>query len=186
MNPQQSRKTVTSVSIPTRRVPAPAPAEPPSAGLYLRRMQFHDLSAVLAIERAAHHSPWSPGIFEDSLKAGHYCLVVEQALSQALLGHGVMMLVADECHILNLCIHPNHQGCGFGRLLLRRLLAIARQRQAESAFLEVRTSNQPALALYQAEGFNEIGLRRDYYPAGNGREDAVVMGCSLAPEPKPE
>ncbi len=143
-------------------------------------MLMHDLKAVLAVERAAYSIPWTEGIFQDSLKAGHCCLVLEQADSQELIGHGVMMLVADECHLLNLCIHPDHQGRGIGRLLLRRLLAIARQHKAGSAFLEVRASNQAALALYQAEGFNEIGLRRGYYPAGGqGREDAVVMGYAL-------
>ncbi|MBK5968077.1 ribosomal-protein-alanine N-acetyltransferase [Thiorhodovibrio winogradskyi] len=155
------------------------PDTPDRPGLYLRRMTLHDLTAVLAVERAAYHSPWSQGIFQDSLKAGHYCMVLEQPVSCELIGHGVIMLVVDECHLLNLCIHPSHQRQGLGRLLLRRLLAIARQRQAASAFLEVRASNRAALALYQAEGFNEIGLRRGYYPAAKGREDAIVMGCAL-------
>lgn len=160
--------------------PKPATADTAeNAGLCLRRMTLHDLAGVLEVERAAYHSPWSQGIFQDSLAAGYYCLVVEQAPSAQLIGHGVMMLVLDECHLLNLCIHPRHQRRGLGRLLLRRLLAIARQRRATSAFLEVRVSNQAALALYQAEGFNEIGQRRGYYPAPKGREDAVVMGCTL-------
>jgi len=162
------------------QVPATANTQlSPDAGLCLRRMRMRDLEAVLAVERAAYPSPWSEGIFQDSLSAGHYCLVLEQNLCRGLIGHGVMMLAVDECHLLNVCIHPSHQRQGLGRLLLRRLLAIARQRQATSAFLEVRASNQAALALYQAEGFNEIGLRRDYYPAPKGREDAIVMGCAL-------
>jgi ribosomal-protein-alanine N-acetyltransferase len=148
-------------------------------GLWLRPMQLTDLTEVLSVERAAYPKPWTEGIFSDSLRAGHHCLVLETAPGRMLIGHGVMLLAADECHILNLCIHPAHQRRGLGRLLLRRFLAIARQRDAMSAFLEVRASNQAALALYQAEGFNEIGLRRGYYPAACGREDAVVMGCAL-------
>ncbi|WPL17801.1 ribosomal-protein-alanine N-acetyltransferase [Thiorhodovibrio winogradskyi] len=166
---------LSSMQAPATTLTAPCP----DAGLSLRRMRMHDLDAVLSVERAAYHSPWTEGIFQDSLAAGHYCLVLEQPVSDQLIGHGVMMLVLDECHLLNVCIHPSHQRRGLGRLLLRRLLAIARKRQAASAFLEVRASNQAALALYQAEGFNEIGLRRGYYPAAKGREDAIVMGCAL-------
>lgn len=158
--------------------PPPADAHP---GFCLRAMSAHDLSAVLAVERLAYHSPWTLGVFMDSLHAGHCCLVLEKLDDQALAGHGVMMMVADECHLLNLCIHPGYQRRGLGRILLRRLLALARQRRAESAFLEVRVSNQAALALYQGEGFNEIGRRRGYYPAPGGREDAVVMGYALSP-----
>lgn len=151
----------------------------PGTGLWLRPMSPNDLAAVLALERATQISPWSQGIFQDSLKAGHCCLVLESAAQDALLGYAIAMFAADECHLLNLAIAPDHQGRGLGRLLLRRVLAIARRRAAVSVFLEVRASNQAALALYRAEGFNEIGLRRNYYPAATGREDAVMMACTL-------
>lgn len=167
MQPNKTLTTLTPVTAQCERT------------LCLRSMRLHDLTAVLAVERAAYSSPWSQGIFQDSLNAGHYCLVLEQTETHDLIGHGVMMLVADECHLLNVCIHPQRQRRGLGRLLLRRLLAIARQRHAESAFLEVRASNRAGLALYQAEGFNEMGRRRGYYPAAQGREDAILMGCAL-------
>jgi ribosomal-protein-alanine N-acetyltransferase len=92
-------------------------------------------------------------------------------------------VAAGECHVLNLCLHPVHQGRGIGRRLLRRLLALARRREADTAFLEVRASNCGAIALYHSEGFDEIGRRRGYYPASrhnaHRREDAVVMARAL-------
>ena len=87
----------------------------------------------------------------------------------------MLSVAAGECHILNLAIHPDWQGRGLGRKLMNRLLGLARQHQADTAFLEVRESNEAALALYRSMGFNEVGLRRSYYPALGGREDALVF-----------
>ncbi|MGM0412696.1 MAG: GNAT family N-acetyltransferase, partial [Pseudomonadota bacterium] len=84
------------------------------------------------------------------------------------------------CHILNLCTAPARRGQGLGRLLLRALLAEGRLAGAEQAFLEVRPSNTAAVALYQAEGFETVGVREAYYPAGGGREDALVLRKDLA------
>ncbi|MBB1125360.1 ribosomal protein S18-alanine N-acetyltransferase [Thiospirillum jenense] len=147
-------------------------------------MQRDDLPAVIVVEKAAYQHPWSSGIFRDCLRAGYCNLVLEHVSddhyqSIIICGHGIMMLTTDECHILNLCIHPDYQRRGLGRILLRRLLALAQQRHAMTAFLEVRVSNGTAIALYQAEGFNEVGYRRNYYPTLTGREDALVMARAL-------
>jgi ribosomal-protein-alanine N-acetyltransferase len=94
-----------------------------------------------------------------------------------------MSVAAGECHVLNVCVHPDHHGRGIGRRLLRRLLALARRSEADTAFLEVRASNCVAIGLYRSVGFDEIGRRRDYYPAldpsSGGREDAVMMARAL-------
>ncbi len=142
-------------------------------------MHPDDLPTVLAVERAAYPTPWSEGIFRDCLRVGYCCLVAED--DSELIGHVIMMVAAGECHVLNVCVHPRRQGRGLGRRLLRRVLALARRRDADTAFLEVRASNAAAIGLYASEGFNEIGRRRGYYPAvdGDGREDAVVMALAL-------
>ena len=98
-----------------------------------------------------------------------------------LLGYGVLSAAAGEAHILNLCIAPEYQGRGHGRRLLRRMLDLARWHQALQVFLEVRPSNPRAIQLYRDEGFNEIGRRPRYYPARDGREDALVMAIELLP-----
>jgi len=149
--------------------------------IVLRGMQEADLAAVLAVERCAYTAPWSEGIFRDCLRVRYRCLVAEYA--DVVVGHGVMSVAAGECHILNLCVHPDLHGRGIGRRMLRRLLALARQDEADTAFLEVRASNAGAIALYQSEGFIEIGLRRGYYPGpqtkNRRREDALAMARAL-------
>ena len=146
----------------------------------LRPMRESDLDAVLAIERSAYAFPWTLGIFRDCLLANYPAWVLAQ--DGRLLGYGVVSLAADEAHVLNLCTAPEVQGRGHGRRLLRALLQVARGRGARRVFLEVRPSNAAAIALYHDEGFNEIGRRPRYYPAHNGREDALVMALELLDE----
>ncbi|MDQ1120282.1 MULTISPECIES: ribosomal protein S18-alanine N-acetyltransferase [Pseudoxanthomonas] len=143
----------------------------------LRPMREADLDAVMAIEQRAYPFPWTRGIFRDCLLAGYPAwLLVEHGLT---IGYGVISLAADEAHILNVCVAPERQGRGLGRQLLRALVQGARERRAERVFLEVRPSNPHAIALYHSEGFNEIGRRPRYYPARDGREDAIVMAIEL-------
>jgi len=146
--------------------------------LALRPMVVNDLVSVLRVERAAYAYPWSEGIFRDCLHVGYSCWVADCA--GELRGHGVMSAAAGECHILNLCVHPEWQGQRIGRTLLRRLLALGRRRDADTAFLEVRPSNTAAIALYLSEGFSEVGRRRAYYPSrGGAKEDALIMAKAL-------
>jgi ribosomal-protein-alanine N-acetyltransferase len=141
-------------------------------------MQQEDLPQVMAIEEAVYPFPWTPGIFRDCLRVGYCCWVLQ--LDETVIGYGVMSVVIDESHILNLCIDPKWQRNGLGNKMIRRLLKIARQHGAETAFLEVRSSNQAALKLYQELGFVEVGQRKDYYPSVNqGRENALVMSLEL-------
>lgn len=142
-----------------------------------RPMQSEDMEAVHAIEREAYAHPWNIGIFSDCLRVGYCCWVCE--IGQELVGYGVMSVAVGEAHLLNLCVHPPRQGQGLGRRLLGRLLDLARERHADTVFLEVRASNLPAQQLYESEGFNEIGNRRGYYPATHGREDALVYAKML-------
>jgi ribosomal-protein-alanine N-acetyltransferase len=145
--------------------------------LCLRPMTDTDLRSVMAVERAAYEYPWSLGILCDCLQVGYCCWVWQ--LDRRILGHGVMSVAAGECHLLNICIHPDWQGQGLGRCMLTRLLTVGRRHQADTAFLEVRVSNVVALRLYRGEGFNEVGVRRGYYPHRSGREDALVLAKDL-------
>lgn len=150
-----------------------------SVATTLRPMREEDLDLVMAIERSAYPFPWTRGIFRDCLRADYPAWVLER--DRTLIGYGVLSVAADEAHVLNVCAAPEVQGQGHGRRMLRALLQVARGRGARRVFLEVRPSNRAAIQLYHAEGFNEIGRRPRYYPAVDGREDAIVMAMELLP-----
>jgi ribosomal-protein-alanine N-acetyltransferase len=158
-------------------------APEPEPATRLRVMREEDLDAVMDIELRAYPFPWSRGIFRDCLRAGYPAWVLERSgfdrPDAEVIGYGVLSVAADEAHILNVCAAPHVQGRGHGRRLLRALVQQARLRGAQRLFLEVRPSNPIALALYEAEGFSEIGRRPRYYPAHAGREDAIVMAMEL-------
>lgn len=143
----------------------------------LRPMSGADLPAVMAIESAIYAFPWTPGNFRDSLAAGYTCSVYVRA--GELIGYAVVMLASDEAHLLNLSIAAQWQRRGHGSLLLQRLCEAARAQGARLMFLEVRPSNAAGLRLYERHGFRRAGLRRKYYPAEEGREDALVLSLPL-------
>lgn len=145
----------------------------------MRPLRLEDVAAVAAVEARAYEFPWSEGIFRDCLRAGYNCWVLVH--EQAVIGYGVLSVAAGEAHVLNVCVAPEAQGEGHGRRLMRRLMDLARWHGAERIFLEVRPSNPRAMQLYHTLGFNEIGRRPNYYPARNGREDAIVMALELLP-----
>ncbi len=141
-----------------------------------RAMSAQDLSTVMEIETAAYVHSWSEGNFRDCLSAAYEMIISEEG--QQIIGYGVMSMAAGEAHLLNLCIHPHEQGRGYGQQLLNHLVKIADSNNASTIFLEVRASNTRACTLYHMAGFNEIGYRSGYYPAGSGREDAIVFARS--------
>jgi len=149
-----------------------------SEALRLRPMLFADLGTIMNIERRAYPFPWTAGTFRDCLCAGYLARVLE--LTSQPVGYGLISVAANEAHVLNLSIDPHFQSRGYGRYLLRALLSLAQDHDAQRVFLEVRPSNQFARALYESEGFNEIGVRKRYYPATPPqREDALVMAREL-------
>ncbi len=143
----------------------------------VRAMQENDLDRVAEIEAEAYPYPWTLGIFRDCLRAGYGCWVLER--DGLLLGYGVLSAGAGEAHVLNVCVSPQFQGEGHGRHLMRRLIDLARWQRADRLYLEVRPSNHRAIALYESLGFRHIGRRPKYYPAPDGREDALVMARDL-------
>ncbi|MEO7807325.1 MAG: ribosomal protein S18-alanine N-acetyltransferase [Steroidobacteraceae bacterium] len=143
----------------------------------VREMSPEDVEQVIAIERVAYSFPWSEGIFRDCLRVGYICRVVE--LNSVIVGYCVMSTGAGEAHVLNLCVREEFRCRGIGGKLLEHLMNAAREAAVSEAFLEVRPSNTPAIRLYQSQGFVQIGMRRGYYQAAGGREDAVVLRRQL-------
>lgn len=140
-------------------------------------MHANDLDAILKIEYRLYDFPWSRGNFADSLTAGYSCWVCR--VTDELIGYLVLMLAVDDAHLLNISVAAERQGMGFGARLLHQAMCAGRQGGAKNLLLEVRRSNTKALTLYQHFGFQKIGVRRDYYPAHKGREDALVLSHSL-------
>lgn len=141
-----------------------------------RPMQAQDIDAVIALERQAFSHPWSRQLYIDALTR-YECWMMY--VDKQHVGHGVISQVVDEAHLLNIAIAVEQQGQGLGVQLLEHLMQRAIARGCVECFLELRASNHSAYALYERYGFNEIGRRRDYYPAPDGFEDALVMVCSL-------
>lgn len=139
----------------------------------IRPMHPLDVPVVVAIERAAYQFPWSEGIFRDCLRVGYICRVIDVAGATA--GYGIMSIGAGEAHILNVCIRDDYRCRGLARRVMLYLLEWARAMGMHEAFLEVRPSNTVASRLYHSLGFEQIGIRRGYYQATVGREDASVL-----------
>lgn len=151
-----------------------------AATAVLQPLRHGEIEEMLAIENDVCRFPWTYGNFADALASGYSvwgCRVAGE-----LVGYFVLMLVVDEAQLLNIGVAAKRQGMGYGADLLRQALRVARQAGADSILLEVRPSNDKALTLYRHFGFRQIGLRRDYYPADGGREDAMVMRYAWSSE----
>jgi ribosomal-protein-alanine N-acetyltransferase len=147
--------------------------------ILIRPMSENDVSEVIAVERASYQFPWSEGIFRDCLRVGYVCRVV--TVNDAIIGYGVMSVGAGEAHILNLCIGDLYRCRGIGKRLLTYLVERGAAAGMSEAFLEVRPSNTSAIRLYLSVGFEQVGMRRGYYQAVGGREDAAVLKLALRP-----
>lgn len=143
----------------------------------MRPMRRTDVQSVLAIEQDIYAHPWTLGNFRDSLQAGYSCWVME--CERHLVGYGVLMVGVLEAHLLNVSVAREWQRRGFGRRLLHHFIDLARGYEVQRMFLEVRPSNLAARALYLDNGFRQLAVRRGYYPADEGREDAILMGMDL-------
>lgn len=141
-------------------------------------MGASDLDEILAIENRVYQFPWARGNFADSMNSGYSCWVCR--IAGELVGYFVVMLAVDEAHLLNIAIAEKRQGMGFGARLLRQAMRVAQDCGGAMMLLEVRPTNEQALTLYRHFGFRQIGVRRGYYPADGGREDALVLMHELA------
>jgi len=143
-----------------------------------RDMQSSDIIDVLSIEQAANQFPWTTKNFEDCLKANNQAWVFVND-SNETIAYTIVQKVVDETHLLNICVKPSEQGKGLGREVLNHVISFANSISSVLIVLEVRSSNQRAQQLYLQAGFNEMSVRKNYYPATEGREDAVLMGLDL-------
>jgi ribosomal-protein-alanine acetyltransferase len=141
-------------------------------------MNRFQLDEVMVVERLAYPIPWTRSMFETSLASSDECWVL--MIDGEIAGYAIVSYILDEAHLLNICIHPNYFRQGLGRKLLQYLIARALDKRKNVFFLEVRISNQSAIDLYFSEGFNEVGVRPNYYPAKSGKEDAVLMTLELS------
>ncbi|NYE22037.1 ribosomal protein S18-alanine N-acetyltransferase [Pigmentiphaga litoralis] len=132
-----------------------------------------DLDDVERIEKAVYAFPWTRKNFADSISSGYSAWVVRDA--GAMLGYCVLMMVLDEGHLLNISVAKDAQGRGVGRHLLDWTEKVAVSLGARTVLLEVRPSNPVAQGFYERHRYERIGVRRNYYPAPDGREDAIVM-----------
>lgn len=142
-----------------------------------RLMTQADVPRVMEVERDSYPFPWSEGIFRDCVRVGYVCRVVE--FRGVIYGYAVMSCGAGEAHVLNICVSRDLREQGVGRRLLHFLFELARKIGAEDMFLEVRPSNPIAIHLYESAGFVRVGIRKGYYQASPGREDAWVYKRSL-------
>jgi len=162
------------------------------AELSFMPMQEADLDAVLAIESISHIHPWTRGNFMDSLAAGHWAYCIRPQLDQALQGsyldpeilwaYCILFPAVDELHLLNITVSPKLRQLGLGSRIMTAIEGVAAQQNFPRMLLEVRPSNTAAVSLYNKLGYEQIGLRKGYYPADlqtGSREDGLVLAKSV-------
>jgi ribosomal-protein-alanine N-acetyltransferase len=146
-------------------------------------MNICDVEEVVRIENDAYPFPWTRGNFLDSLANRYQAWVLLEA-DERLAGYFLLMSAVDDVHLLNITVRPDLHGQGIGRYLLNKVCELAESAGIYRVLLEVRPSNQHALAVYRHAGFQMIGIRKKYYPAaGSSREDAIVMRLTLKQGP---
>ncbi len=157
------------------RTPAANPGPP-----LLVPMTAADVEGVMALETSVYPFPWTRGNFIDSLAAGYIAQLLRDGQDGRLLGYFVALAGVDEMHLLNITVAPDHRRRGLARSMMEALVARSRMLKAHRIWLEVRVSNDIALAVYRRFGFREQGARPGYYPAAHGkRENAVVMSLEI-------
>ncbi|MGD2074828.1 MAG: ribosomal protein S18-alanine N-acetyltransferase [Gammaproteobacteria bacterium] len=143
------------------------------AAVRLRPMRESDLPAVHRLETMSQPFPWPLWLFRRQLREGASCWVLAQG--QSILGFGVVAVWKQRAHIMNICVAPRCRRRGWGRHIMLQLLRVARHHHCRQAWLEVRSTNRPAILLYQTLGFRTEEVRKGYYPARRGRQDGLIM-----------
>jgi ribosomal-protein-alanine N-acetyltransferase len=145
-------------------------------------MQESDLSAVMINENNAYEFPCSLSNMSNNQKR-YYCVVFEAGVESnsagEILGHAILSTVADEASVINIAVSPKAQRQRIGYQLMENILQYAQDKGCVEVFLEVRESNRPAFTMYHQFGFNEVGVRHNYYPSKQGREDAILLASYL-------
>ena len=145
-----------------------------------RVMVEKDLDTIIAIEESVYPFPWTRGIFFDCLNIGYLCWLLE--VDGKIVAYAVMSVAVGEAHLLTIVVSKENQGKGYGKMMLNEMIQHAVSDNAGTMYLEVRISNKSAIQLYHQRGFNELGIRNNYYPAEIGREDALILALDLSYE----
>ena len=161
----------------TNATPSTAPVGTPLEARF-EPLTVNDLDAVIAVEQSVYGHPWTVGNFKDALASGYEA---QRLLAgDTLIGYFVAMKVIDEVHLLNITVSLDYRSQGWAKLMLEALALWARGQGCSWLWLEVRESNHRAIKVYRSHGFQQVGLRKDYYPVGRGqREAALVMSQKL-------
>lgn len=146
----------------------------------IRPLELTDLDQVLDIERSGYSHPWNENVFRDCFRSDYRLWALTE--TGKLQAYAVVAHLFDEAHLLNLCVGRSERSSGLGRRLLRFLIKAAFDEGMVRLLLEVRRSNEPAIALYKSEGFQLIGERPGYYPGAQKREDALVFALDAVKE----
>ena len=155
----------------------------------IENLRVDQLDAVCAVEQSAYSHPWTRANFIDSMAAGYHCQLLVgpasgtgggAARGDTVIGYFIAMKGVDEVHLLNITVAAAFQRQGWALPMLEALAGWSRAQGAQWLWLEVRASNQRALRIYERHGFRRVGMRKGYYPAHGGREDAIVMSLRLA------
>ena len=136
-----------------------------------------DLVGIIEIEDKCHLTPWTKKNFIDADNANNLFKVLKSESN--IIGYYIALFAAEECQLLNITVRLELKKKGFGQLMLKNLVEECRKKNIINIFLEVRASNSSAIRLYEKNGFNEIGIRKNYYKVPDGQEDAILMGLSL-------
>lgn len=136
-----------------------------------------DLDEIVNIENKSHLTPWTKKNFTDADDANNLFKVLKSESN--IIGYYIALFVAEECQLLNITVRLELKKKGFGQLMLKNLVEECRKKNIINIFLEVRLSNSSAIRLYEKNGFNEIGVRNNYYKNKEGKEDAILMGLSI-------
>ena len=148
----------------------------------LRRLELRDLAEIEEIERSSYPTPWSRSMFASELsKPSSLCLGAVDAETGRLVGYLVISRYVDAWHVMNVAVRPEHRRQGIASMLMNRLFDLTSGRSRRGYTLEVRVSNDDAIALYEKLGFVRQGIRRAYYT--DNREDALIMWRDPEPDP---
>lgn len=148
--------------------------------LHVRSLQKNDLKAVLHIAQYAEYNSWTDAVFEDCLKDSYINWVFYATEPTNVIGFLIALVQDEECHLMNIGIHKNYWRLGYGDQLMMNLIkTLKKNTVVKRIFLEVRSSNAAAIALYKKNGFLNVGLRKGYYLYRQRKEDALVFCLEL-------
>ena len=168
---------ILGITLPKLSVKEKLILKPKKEKFSFKNVELSDIEKIVLIEADCHISPWSKKNFLDSISAGNLFQVLKE--DELIIGYYIASFAADECELLNITVNKHFHRQGFGKIIISQLVKNCLERKVSNLFLEVRRSNKNAILLYEKKGFNEVGIRPNYYKTSNGNEDAILMALSF-------